>query len=108
MGAGGTPTTHVIVRGIVQGVGFRYWTQREAVGLGLRGWVRNLFDGRVEIVLQGEKSAVDTMVARCKGGPSSADVQEHSKNELTAQKLDGFEIRPSSDKELGKTSSTGL
>lgn len=52
----------VTVRGYVQGVGFRWWTRYRAVELGLAGHARNLDDGRVEVLVQGPSSAVDTMV----------------------------------------------
>ncbi|QER42505.1 acylphosphatase [Thermodesulfobacterium sp. TA1] len=61
---------HVYISGKVQGVYFRAYTEEEAVRLGVRGWVRNLPDGRVEAVFEGEDEAVDQMVAWChKGSP---------------------------------------
>jgi acylphosphatase len=65
---------HIVVHGVVQGVFFRYSTQREAEGLGLTGWVRNLPDGGVEIVCEGEKDAVEKWSpgpAQARGAPSS-------------------------------------
>ncbi len=72
---------HVFISGRVQGVAFRHYTVKTALSLNLRGWVRNLDDGRVEAVFEGDDSAVDTMLAWCRKGPSSArvtlvDVQE--------------------------------
>jgi acylphosphatase len=64
----------VLVSGDVQGVGFRWSTRAEAVGLGLGGWVRNLADGRVEAVFEGPPADVDAMVAWCRSGPKWATV----------------------------------
>jgi acylphosphatase len=64
----------VVVRGQVQGVGFRYWTRRTATARGLQGWVRNRRDGTVEAVFAGPEQAVADMVALCRRGPASARV----------------------------------
>lgn len=64
----------MVVQGRVQGVGFRYWTQREAEQLGLRGWVRNCDDGSVQAVFEGESSVLKQMVDLIKSGPSLARV----------------------------------
>ncbi|MEO6758118.1 MAG: acylphosphatase [Saprospiraceae bacterium] len=64
-----------LVRGKVQGVGFRYFTQREAIALGVTGWVRNLDDGRVEVFGQGIEAAVDTLQGRLWQGPHWAEVR---------------------------------
>jgi acylphosphatase len=66
---------HVYVSGRVQGVGFRYATYDQAVRLKLAGWVRNLADGRVEAVFEGDEDAVRKMVAWCRTGPPGAFVQ---------------------------------
>jgi acylphosphatase len=66
----------LLVRGVVQGVGYRYWTERQARELGLRGWVRNLDDGRVEIFAEGEPAALDELERRCHRGPRSASVDQ--------------------------------
>jgi acylphosphatase len=67
---------HIVVRGIVQGVFFRYTTQREAQGLGLTGWVKNIPDGGVEIVCEGDKEAVEKLVQWSRSGPRGAFVEE--------------------------------
>ena len=64
------------VEGRVQGVGFRYATQRRARSLGLAGWVRNCSDGSVEAVFEGDGAAVETMVRWCEGGPRGAEVRD--------------------------------
>lgn len=61
----------VFVRGAVQGVGFRWWTRSRALELGLVGHARNLPDGRVEVVAQGDGAAVDRLVALLEEDPST-------------------------------------
>lgn len=62
----------VFVRGHVQGVGFRWWTRARALELGLVGHARNTDDGRVEVVVQGSRGAVDTLVRLLAEQPSTA------------------------------------
>ena len=64
----------IVVRGRVQGVGFRYATVSEARRLGLAGWARNNPDGSVEILADGPAGAVNQLVAWCQHGPPSARV----------------------------------
>jgi acylphosphatase len=64
----------VLVSGRVQGVFFRHTCAREAAAEGLRGFVRNLPDGRVEAVFQGSKPAVDRLIAWCHAGPPAARI----------------------------------
>ncbi|WP_235135722.1 acylphosphatase [Lelliottia amnigena] len=65
------------VHGTVQGVGFRYSTQREALQLGLTGYARNLDDGSVEVVACGEADNIEQLIAWLKaGGPRSARVEK--------------------------------
>ena len=63
-----------IVNGRVQGVGFRYFVVREAQALGLAGWVRNLPDGRVEVLVSGDPGLVDAIEERLLQGPPYARV----------------------------------
>ncbi len=70
-----TDRLHVLVKGCVQGVGFRYTTYRQATALGLSGWVCNTPDGFVEAEFEGSKTALEEMCAWCKRGPSFADVE---------------------------------
>lgn len=65
---------HVFISGKVQGVFFRSSTKDIAKKLGLYGWVRNLADGRVEAVFEGEKDAIEKMLEWCKVGPEYAKV----------------------------------
>lgn len=66
----------VYISGIVQGVFFRAATRRSAADLSLTGWVRNMDDGRVEALFEGENADVDKMIEWCKIGPPSARVAE--------------------------------
>ncbi|MCK4717831.1 MAG: acylphosphatase [Thermoplasmata archaeon] len=67
---------HVFFSGIVQGVFFRAHTAEKASGLGLRGWVRNLSDGRVEAVFEGPRKDVEAAIAYCVGGQPHARVDD--------------------------------
>ena len=64
----------VVVRGRVQGVGYRAWTEDSAILNGLDGWVRNRRDGTVEAVFAGAAASVDAMIEACRRGPGSARV----------------------------------
>jgi acylphosphatase len=81
---------HVLIRGTVQGVGFRYWTRRTATARGLEGWVRNRRDGRVEAVFAGPEQAVAEMIALCRRGPASARVDAVDE---TAAEPDALNLR---------------
>ena len=67
---------HVLIEGRVQGVFFRASTRDEARARGLSGWVRNLADGRVEAVFEGDKAVVENMLAWCRKGPPYAYVDQ--------------------------------
>lgn len=67
---------HVIVRGRVQGVGYRAFVEEEAHKRGLQGWVRNRRDGSVEAVFGGPAAKVESMTAACRRGPFAAQVVE--------------------------------
>ena len=64
----------IVVQGDVQGVGFRAATAYEARRLGVSGWVRNLVDGSVEVLAQGEPAVVDSLITWLRRGPSLARV----------------------------------
>ncbi len=83
----------VLIRGKVQGVGFRYWIRGKAEKLGLAGWVRNLEDGKVEAVFEGEGDKVKKMVGECKEGPALSRVDKVEEMDEEAESLKGFEIR---------------
>ncbi len=85
---------HVWITGRVQGVNFRFYTREEAQRLGLTGWVRNLDDGRVEAVFQGEAGAVEAMLAWCRQGPSAARVDDlQVTREVATGEFQGFGVR---------------
>ncbi|MCS7087570.1 MAG: acylphosphatase [Thermoflexales bacterium] len=65
---------HAIVHGVVQGVNFRYSTQREAQRLGVTGWVRNLPDGTVEVLAEGTQPALEALLSFLHKGPPAARV----------------------------------
>jgi acylphosphatase len=67
---------HLIVLGRVQGVSFRAYTERTAVGLGLTGWVRNLPSGEVEIIAEGSAADIDRLVEWAQRGPTLARVDK--------------------------------
>ena len=64
----------VVVSGDVQGVGYRAFTHRAAKDLGLSGWVRNLYDGRVQVEVEGPRAKVEELLARLRRGPSLSSV----------------------------------
>jgi acylphosphatase len=77
----------LMIRGAVQGIGYRVWVEREALALDLKGWVRNHRDGAVELVIAGTPGAVLAIVERCRKGPplakvESVDVEEASSLDL--------------------------
>ncbi len=71
-----SPSLHLFVTGRVQGVGFRYFIQREAVRLGLTGWVRNVPDGRVEVDAHGERERLDDLLRAARRGPQLSHVTD--------------------------------
>lgn len=81
------------VSGLVQGVGFRAGCGRLAVASGVAGWARNLPDGRVEAVFEGDKDAVSTMVAWCRTGPAFARVVGVEVVDEPAEGASGFRVQ---------------
>jgi acylphosphatase len=67
---------HIVVNGLVQGVGFRYFVSRRAVALGLLGCVRNLYNGEVEIEVEGDRSLVEEFIVQVKAGPRAAQITD--------------------------------
>ena len=83
-----------LVSGRVQGVGFRYFTQKTARLLGLAGWVRNLADGRVEAHAQGSAQQLEDLEGRLHVGPPGAQVRAVEVTDSAADaKIEGFHIR---------------
>jgi len=71
-----TAAAHIIIRGLVQGVGFRYFVARHASRFNLDGFVTNLNDGNVEIIAEGERGAIEMLIKEVKVGPRSAHVSD--------------------------------
>lgn len=89
-----TRTVHVFIGGRVQRVGYRKWAAGEAERLGLRGWVRNLSDGRVEAVFSGAEDIVAEMIGLCHQGPRFARVDGVEISDVSDDGLPGaFERR---------------
>lgn len=86
-------SAQVRIEGRVQGVGYRAWTERVAVGLGLAGWVRNRRDGSVEAVFRGADVVVADMIRRCAVGPEGAAVKLVEVISEDAGVVTGFEVR---------------
>lgn len=84
---------HVYISGQVQGVGYRMTTTQKAQQAGVNGWVKNLPDGRVEAVFEGEADAVQKMVQWCHEGPVSATVADVEVLTESPEGLTGFETR---------------
>lgn len=84
---------HVFVSGRVQGVYYRATTRDTAEQVGVDGWVRNLDDGRVEAVFEGDPDAVETMLEWCHEGSSAASVSDVDVEWETAEGLEGFTVR---------------
>ncbi len=82
-----------LVSGRVQGVGFRWFTERTGLQLGLRGWVRNLEDGRVEVLAVGDEKALEELKGRLYVGPRGSEVRGVEEIEAAPEKLAGFSIR---------------
>jgi len=88
-----TIRAHLIIEGRVQGVFFRDSTRREAIELGLCGWVKNRFDGNVEVVAEGPKEKVETLIAWCHHGPPIARVTKvHEIREDYTGEFDSFRV----------------
>ena len=86
---------HFLIQGRVQGVGFRWFVQREANELELRGWVRNTEDGEVEVVAAGHPEDLAEFRASLKRGPRGSRVDrviEHTLEDKEARALDSFRI----------------
>ena len=81
------------ISGTVQGVGFRWFTERELGALGVAGYVRNLADGRVEAVVEGETEIVSKALTILGKGPTGSTVSELTVEEMPLQGHNGFEIR---------------
>ena len=86
---------HLVIRGRVQGVGYRYSMTEIAKALGVTGWVRNRRDGTVEAIVQGDEELVERLVAWCRRGPPGASVAAVAADtHVVDGALNGFSSRP--------------
>jgi acylphosphatase len=85
-------SVHVVVTGLVQGVGFRAWVERQALAQGLSGWVRNRRDGTVEAVLSGDER-LEIVLRALWDGPSAAAVSNVVIREWREPVAPGFEVK---------------
>lgn len=84
---------HIFISGFVQGIGFRQFIKINADKLGLKGWVRNLPDGRVEAVFEGSKEKIEEAISLCRKGPLLSEVKRvNVRWEQVEEKLEDFEI----------------
>ncbi len=83
---------HYIVKGRVQGVGFRYFTHRLAEQLDIKGWVKNLGNGAVEVHGEGDENPMEQFLSKIKRGPSLASVQDVETGEVEPEGYQGFSI----------------
>ena len=85
---------HIFVTGRVQGVFFRQSARVMAIKNNVNGWVRNLGDGRVEIVAEGQESNIDALVDWCKTGPANSRVDEFELlEEKSTGEFENFQVR---------------
>ena len=87
-------TVQVRIEGRVQGVGYRAFVERNALALGLEGWVRNRRDGSVEAVFQGPDEIIDEMLVLCKRGPPASAVASIEMIGEGVGAFTGFKVRP--------------
>ncbi len=87
-------TMHVVISGLVQGVGFRYFAMQKARELGVRGYVRNLYTGEVEVVAQAQEGMLNSYLGDLRIGPRSAHVASiRLVWQDDAEMYDSFDIR---------------
>jgi acylphosphatase len=90
---------HIVISGLVQGVGYRQWLCGRALASGVKGWVRNRADGTVEAVLSGPAESVEALIAEAMNGPRGARVDGIRRRDAEASLLDAareaFFIAPS-------------
>jgi acylphosphatase len=98
-GAAGRQRLDAVVRGLVQGVGFRYFVLREASSLGLDGWVANEADGSVRVVAEGDRVSLDRLAERVSIGPAGAHIADlEVRWEAARGAGNGFTVRSGGDR----------
>ncbi len=85
-------TKHILITGKVQGVFFRKYTKQHALKTNIKGWVKNLPDGRVEIMAQANEKDLSSFIDYCSRGPSNATVQQVHIIDLEAEPFNEFQI----------------
>ena len=88
----------ILVSGFVQGVGYRRWVKDWADKLGLKGWVKNTLDGKVEILVEGPENKIQELLEKCKEGPSLAKVE---KVEILGKEDPKFDLKDFEIKQFG-------
>jgi len=89
-----TATAHLFIEGRVQGVFYRAFTRDLAARLGLNGWVRNLYGGRVEAIFEGSRELIEQAIQECWKGPAGSSVRNIDVSwEESSAEHKGFEIR---------------
>lgn len=90
---------HIFLSGRVQGVGFRHFTRQQARRFNIEGWVRNLRDGRVEVMMEGAPEDIERMMSQLKKGPGTAKVTDIAiENEGRANSdYRTFEVKPTAE-----------
>ena len=82
----------IFISGTVQGIFFRQFIKEKADELGLKGFARNLDDGRVEVVVEGKDEKVNEMVEVCKKGPPQSDIKKVETEEIKHQGFEDFKV----------------
>jgi len=89
-----TTRAHLLIEGRVQGVAYRAFTRNVATKLGIYGWVRNLHDGRVEVLFEGKRELIEQAIQTCRKGPAGSFVTHIDVRwEEYSAEFKGFEIR---------------
>jgi acylphosphatase len=87
------PAVHLIIKGKVQGVFYRQSAKKEAVKLGINGWVKNNEDGTVEAVATGSEEQIQRFIKWCRQGPTLAHVSEVVVTKIPEEAFNGFQVR---------------
>ena len=85
-------TLRIKIKGVVQGVFFRKFIKENADELGVRGFVRNLEDGRIEIVIEGRDEKENELLEKCKKGPKHSEIKEIEVEEIKHQGFQDFKV----------------
>lgn len=86
-------TYHLLISGKVQGVFYRASAKKEALKIGVNGWIRNTLTGSVEVVITADATSAGAFITWCKSGPKDSDVENVDVTQIDLLKFEGFEIR---------------